>query len=129
MLLLVLGGNYVIMYIGWEGVGLCSYLLIGFWFKDHENNNAGKKAFIMNRIGDIGFLLAIFWLLSSFGTISYHELYNSQNGIITSISNVNTTDMVGISLLFFVGALVKVRKFLYIPGFRMRWLVRHRFLH
>ena len=56
MLLLVLGGNYVIMYIGWEGVGLCSYLLIGFWFKNHEYNNAAKKAFIMNRIGDFGFL-------------------------------------------------------------------------
>ena len=64
MLLLVLGGNFVIMYIGWEGVSLCSYLLIGFWFKDHENNDAGKKAFIMNRIGDVGFLLAIFWMIS-----------------------------------------------------------------
>jgi NADH-quinone oxidoreductase subunit L len=107
MLLLVLGGNYVIMYIGWEGISLCSYLLIGFWFKDHENNNAGKKSFIMNRIGDIGFLLAIFWLLSLFGTVSYHDLYNSQNGIITLISNVNTTDLVGISLLFFLGATAK----------------------
>ena len=77
MLILVLGGNYVIMYIGWEGVGLCSYLLIGFWFKDHANNDAGKKAFIMNRIGDVGFLLAVFWMISSFGTASYHELYNS----------------------------------------------------
>jgi NADH-quinone oxidoreductase subunit L len=107
MLLLVLGGNYVIMYIGWEGISLCSYLLIGFWYKDHENNNAGKKSFIMNRIGDIGFLLAIFWLLSLFGTTSYHELYNSENGLITMISNVNTTDMVGISLLFFLGATAK----------------------
>lgn len=107
MLLLVLAGNYVIMYIGWEGISLCSYLLIGFWFKDHENNNAGKKSFIMNRIGDMGFLLAIFWLLSLFGTVSYHDLYNSQDGFITLISAVDTTDMVGISLLFLVGATAK----------------------
>ena len=107
MLLLVLGGNYVIMYIGWEGISLCSYLLIGFWFKDHENTNAGKKSFIMNRIGDVGFLLAIFWLLSLFGTVSYHELYNSQNGFITLLSTVNSTDMVGISLLFLLGASAK----------------------
>src|SRR5690349_536097 len=71
MLILVLGGNYVIMYIGWEGVALASYLLIGYWFKDHANNDAGRKAFVMNRIGDMGFLLAIFWLVSIFGTVSY----------------------------------------------------------
>ena len=71
MLLLVLGGNYVIMFIGWEGVGLCSYLLIGFWFKNNDYNNAAKKAFIMNRIGDFGFLLGIFWLINAFGTADY----------------------------------------------------------
>ena len=57
MLLLVLGANYVIMFIGWEGVGLCSYLLIGFWFKNHQYNDAAKKAFITTRIGDLGLLL------------------------------------------------------------------------
>jgi len=107
MLILVMGGNYVMMYIGWEGVGLCSYLLIGFWFKDHANNDAGKKAFIMNRIGDVGFLLAVFWLISAFGTTSYHELYNSQNGIITSFTAVNSPVIVGITLLLFVGAIGK----------------------
>lgn len=107
MLILVLGGNYVIMYVGWEGVGLCSYLLIGFWFKDHANNDAGKKAFIMNRIGDVGFLLAVFWMVSSFGTTSYHELFNSQNGIITSMSALNSPVIVGITLLLFVGAIGK----------------------
>src|SRR6478609_7175410 len=71
MLLLVLGANYVIMFIGWEGVGLCSYLLIGYWFKNTEYNNAAKKAFIMNRIGDLGFLIAIFWLISKLGTVTY----------------------------------------------------------
>src|ERR1035437_8289123 len=59
MLLLVLGSNYLIMFVGWEGVGLCSYLLIGFWFKNTSYNNAAKKAFVMNRIGDLGFLLGI----------------------------------------------------------------------
>ena len=60
MMLLIMGAGYLIMFIGWEGVGLCSYLLIGFWFKNQEFNNAAKKAFIMNRIGDLGFLLGIF---------------------------------------------------------------------
>ena len=67
MLLLVMGANYVIMFIGWEGVGLCSYLLIGYWFKNNEYNKAAKKAFIMNRIGDLGFLIAIFWIISKQG--------------------------------------------------------------
>jgi len=107
MLILVMGGNYVIMYMGWEGVGLCSYLLIGFWFKDHANNDAGKKAFIMNRIGDVGFLLAVFWMVSAYGTTSYNELFNSQNGIITSITSINSPVIVGITLLLFVGAIGK----------------------
>src|SRR5205085_6225449 len=67
MLLLVMGSNFVIMFMGWEGVGLCSYLLIGYWFKNDSYNNAAKKAFIMNRIGDLGFLIAIFWMIMLFG--------------------------------------------------------------
>src|SRR5690242_5859536 len=104
MLILVLGGNYVIMFIGWEGVGLCSYLLIGFWFKDHANNDAAKKAFVMNRIGDLGFLLAMFWMISLYGTVSYHDLYNPDNGIITALSTVNSPAIIGITLLLFLGA-------------------------
>jgi NADH-quinone oxidoreductase subunit L len=107
MLILVLGGNYVIMFIGWEGVGLCSYLLIGFWFKDHANNNAAKKAFVMNRIGDMGFLLAMFWLIYLYGTVSYSDLYNPDSGIITALTTVNSPAIVGITLLFFVGAMGK----------------------
>ena len=107
MLLLVLGANYVIMFIGWEGVGLCSYLLIGYWFKNTSYNNAAKKAFIMNRIGDFGFLIAIFWMINAFGTVSYHELFNSHNGIISSISANNSKTLVGITLLLFVGAIGK----------------------
>src|ERR1700760_2770717 len=79
MLLLVLGANYVIMFIGWEGVGLCSYLLIGYWFKNDNYNYAAKKAFIMNRIGDLGFLLGIFWLLSKLGTASYSDVFANVN--------------------------------------------------
>ena len=72
MLLLVLGSNFVIMFIGWEGVGLCSYLLIGYWFKNNDYNDAAKKAFVMNRIGDLGFLLAIFWMIGIYGTTGLH---------------------------------------------------------
>ena len=97
MLLLVMGGNYIIMFIGWEGVGLCSYLLIGYWFKNNDYNNAAKKAFIMNRIGDLGFLLAVFWLLSKLGTADYHEVF-------ANVSKLTTFDITGITLLLFVGA-------------------------
>ena len=107
MLLLVMGGNYVIMFMGWEGVGLCSYLLIGFWFKNTSFNNAAKKAFIMNRIGDFGFILGIFWLINAFGTTSYHELFNAQNGVMSIIAEKNSTILTGISLLLFVGAMGK----------------------
>ena len=71
MLLLVLGANYPLLFIGWEGVGLCSYLLIGFWFSDKANADAGKKAFIVNRIGDFGFLIAMFLLFANLGTLDF----------------------------------------------------------
>jgi NADH-quinone oxidoreductase subunit L len=69
MLVLVLGSSYPVLFIGWEGVGLCSYLLIGFWFGDKANADAGKKAFIMNRIGDFGFLVAMFFIWRTFGSL------------------------------------------------------------
>jgi NADH-quinone oxidoreductase subunit L len=97
MLLLVMGGNYVIMFIGWEGVGLCSYLLIGYWFKNTSYNNAAKKAFVMNRIGDLGFLLAVFWLLSKLGTADYHTVFENT-------SKLSAFDITGITLLLFTGA-------------------------
>ena len=99
MLLLVMGGNYVIMFFGWEGVGLCSYLLIGYWFKNNDYTNAAKKAFIMNRIGDLGFLLGLFWLISIIGTVSYDEVFSA-----ASLARLSTNDITGITLLFFVGA-------------------------
>ena len=100
MLLLVLGGNYVVMFIGWEGVGLCSYLLIGFWFKNNNYNAAAKKAFIMNRIGDLGFLLAVFWLIVKLGTVSYASVF-------AAVSQLSTTDITIITTLLFVGAMGK----------------------
>src|SRR6478609_6850743 len=69
MLVLVLGASFPVMFIGWEGVGLCSYLLIGFWFKKKSAADAGKKAFVVNRIGDFGFLLGMFWIFKLFGTL------------------------------------------------------------
>ena len=97
MLLLVMGANFVIMFIGWEGVGLCSYLLIGYWFKNVNYTNAAKKAFIMNRIGDLGFLLAVFWIISKLGTTNYHDVF-------ANLKNLSATDITGITLLLFVGA-------------------------
>ena len=97
MLVLVLGGNYVIMFIGWEGVGLCSYLLIGYWFKNTEFNNAARKAFIMNRIGDLGFLIAVFWLIARIGSVSFDEVF-------AKASTLSSTDITIITLLLFVGA-------------------------
>src|SRR5205085_12096742 len=74
MLVLVLGASYPVMFVGWEGVGLCSYLLIGFWYLDKANADAGKKAFIMNRIGDVGFLVAMFMLYANLGTIEFESV-------------------------------------------------------
>ncbi|MDQ3673383.1 MAG: NADH-quinone oxidoreductase subunit L [Gemmatimonadota bacterium] len=71
MLVLVLGANYPVLFVGWEGVGLCSYLLIGFWFSDKANSDAGKKAFIVNRIGDFGLLVAMFLLFSNLGVLDF----------------------------------------------------------
>ena len=99
MLLLVMGANFVIMFIGWEGVGLCSYLLIGFWFKNQEYNKAANKAFIMNRIGDLAFLIAIFWLIAKLGTVSYSEVFNAAN-----LAKLKPVDITIITLLLFIGA-------------------------
>lgn len=99
MLLLVMGANFLIMFIGWEGVGLCSYLLIGYWFKNDTFNYAARKAFVMNRIGDLGFLIALFWILSKTGTLSYHELFTPD-----MLAKFSRADVTAITLLLFVGA-------------------------
>jgi NADH-quinone oxidoreductase subunit L len=102
MLLLVLGDNFVVMFIGWEGVGLCSYLLIGYWFSNGQYNAAAKKAFVMNRIGDLGFLLAIFWMVVKLGTVSYSEVFTQ-----VSLAKLTSADITAITLLLFVGAMGK----------------------
>ena len=102
MLLLVMGSNYIVMFAGWEGVGLCSYLLIGFWFKNPEYNKAANKAFIMNRIGDLGFLLGIILLFVTFGTTSFNEIFPIAGAFPTSDPRI-----VAITLLLFIGAMGK----------------------
>jgi len=101
-LLLVSASNYLLMFIGWEGVGFCFYLLIGFWFKKTEFNIAAKKAFIMNRIGDLGFLLGIILLFFTFGSLDF-SLINIQAGSITPGSSIITW----ITILLLIGALGK----------------------
>jgi NADH-quinone oxidoreductase subunit L len=93
MLVLVLGSSFPVMFIGWEGVGLCSYLLIGFWFNDKINADAGKKAFIVNRIGDFGFLVAMFLIWNTLGTLTFTGMvekaptvFSPGSGVITAIT-------------------------------------------
>jgi NADH-quinone oxidoreductase subunit L len=99
MLLLVLGANYVVMFIGWEGVGLCSYLLIGFWYNKSSYADAAKKAFIMNRIGDLGFLLGVFLIITTFGSVSFVEIFPKAEGLVSG----DATLML-ITILLFIGA-------------------------
>jgi NADH-quinone oxidoreductase subunit L len=102
MLLLVLGSNYLIMFIGWEGVGLCSYLLIGFWYTNPAYADAAKKAFIMNRIGDLGFILGIFLLINNFGSSNFADIFaNAGLG-----KHVNAPYVL-ITILLFLGAVGK----------------------
>ncbi len=103
MLLLVLGSNFIIMFIGWEGVGLCSYLLIGFWYHKKEYSVAARKAFVMNRVGDLGFLLGMFLLFAKVGVLDFHtlELVSFKGGL------AEPTYITAIALCFFVGAMGK----------------------
>jgi NADH-quinone oxidoreductase subunit L len=101
MLLLILGENLLLMFVGWEGVGLCSYLLIGFWFSDSEKAAAGMKAFVTNRIGDAGFLLGIFTLFFLFGTVNFQEIISRVSGV----PDLTWTGPVTLACLFlFIGA-------------------------
>lgn len=99
MLLLVLGSNYLVMFIGWEGVGLCSYLLIGFWYKNKSFASAGKKAFVMNRIGDLGFLLAVIAIFVTFGSIEFASVFPQAAGM-----SMGDSTLLLITLLLFVAA-------------------------
>jgi NADH-quinone oxidoreductase subunit L len=99
MITLVIGSNLLVMFIGWEGVGLCSYLLIGFWHKNQAYNDAAKKAFIMNRIGDLGFLIGMFILATMFSTLNYSELKHA-----VASGDVNTALLGVAALCLFIGA-------------------------
>ncbi|CAN5843046.1 NADH-quinone oxidoreductase subunit L [soil metagenome] len=100
MLVLVLGSSFPVMFVGWEGVGLCSYLLIGFWFKDREKADAGKKAFIVNRIGDFGFLVAMFLIFSNLGALDFVTVFEAAPSTFAFGGAVVTA----ITLFLFLGA-------------------------
>jgi len=100
MLILVAANNFLLMFVGWEGVGLCSYFLIGFWYEKKSASDAGKKAFIVNRIGDFGFLLAIFLIFVTFGTIDFTGVFAAAPGKL----EVGGTLVTLITLLLFMGA-------------------------
>ena len=101
MSVLVLADNYLLMFVGWEGVGLCSYLLIGFYFQKHSAGDAAKKAFIVNRIGDVGFILGVFLIFRSFGSFEYHVVFAAVSG---SAESAAALSLGAITLLLFVGA-------------------------
>jgi NADH-quinone oxidoreductase subunit L len=100
MLLLVMGDNYLLMFVGWEGVGLCSYLLIGFWFKNQDYNDAANKAFIMNRIGDLGLIIGVVLIFIHFGSVTYAE-------VLPKADTVGGSVLTLITVLLFIGAMGK----------------------
>lgn len=99
MLILVLGSNYIVMFIGWEGVGLCSYLLIGFWFTNDSYASAAKKAFVMNRIGDLGFLLGVFIIFTTFGSVEFAKVFPLAANMMPGAATITL-----ITVLLFIGA-------------------------
>jgi NADH-quinone oxidoreductase subunit L len=103
MLVLVLANNYLLMFVGWEGVGLCSYLLIGFWYEKQSAADAGKKAFVVNRVGDFGFLLAMFLIFWTFGSLSYTEVF-ARVPVLAGSGALTTGLATAITLLMFLGA-------------------------
>jgi NADH-quinone oxidoreductase subunit L len=102
MLLLVMGNNFLMLFFGWEGVGLCSYLLIGFWYTNKEYGKAARKAFIMNRIGDLGLLLGMFMIFKTFGSLNYEDIFSRMASIRMEMGVITT-----ICILLFIGAMGK----------------------
>ncbi len=99
MMILVMANNYALMFVGWEGVGLCSYLLIGFWFSNNEYNAAARKAFVMNRIGDLALVIGLIIIAKTYGTLTFSELLVSEKLTIASAGTIGL-----ITLLLFAGA-------------------------
>lgn len=104
MLILVLADNYLLMFVGWEGVGFCSYILVGHWYKNPAPPRAGIKAFIVNRIGDAGFIIGLLFIFNHFGTFNYTTIFNSASTLSTSLVTV-------ITLFLFLGAIGKSAQF------------------
>ncbi len=102
MLLLVLGSNFLMMFFGWEGVGLCSYLLIGFWYQNPSYGHAARKAFVMNRIGDLGLLLGMFLIIKNYGSLEYADVLPA-----IAQGNGGTVLLTSIGILLFIGAMGK----------------------
>jgi NADH-quinone oxidoreductase subunit L len=102
MLMLVLGDNFVVMFVGWEGVGLCSYLLIGYWYEKKSASDAGKKAFIVNRIGDWGFIIGMFLIFATFGTLDFRAVADAAGAMPVESAAFGTLSL--ITLLLFIGA-------------------------
>jgi len=102
MLNLVLADNFLLLFLGWEGVGLCSYLLIGFWYEKKFTGDAAKKAFIVNRIGDFGFIIGMLLIFSTFGSLNFTTVFNSASLLI-----IGNTTILWITLLLFIGAIGK----------------------
>src|SRR3984893_7664053 len=102
MLILVLGSTFLTMFVGWEGVGLCSYLLIGYWYEKKSASDAGKKAFIVNRIGDWGFVLGVFLAFYTFGTLDFRAIANAASSMPVETAHFGTLSV--ICLLLFIGA-------------------------
>ena len=105
MLMLVLGSSFLVMFVGWEGVGLCSYLLIGFWYHKKSASDAGKKAFIVNRVGDWGFVLGIFLIFFTFGTLDFHEVAEAASHLPVETAAFGAVSL--ICLFLFIGAMGK----------------------
>ncbi len=119
MLILVLGNNFLLMFVGWEGVGLASYLLIGFWYDDSEKAYAGRKAFIVNRIGDFGFILAILLIFLAFGSVNYQDVFGKAMDP-SFLRDISAVELMGlgagatitlIGILLFIGAAGKSAQF------------------
>ena len=132
MLMLVTSDNFIQLFFGWEGVGLCSYFLIGFWFKKETANAAAIKAFVVNRVGDFGFALGIFLIFYLFGTVNYTEVFNQIPTVEDEKLNflgiqINAVDL--ICILLFIGAMGKSAQIFYIHGCQMQWRVQHQFQH
>ena len=132
MLVLVVSDNFLQLFFGWEGVGLCSYLLIGFWYKKESANNAAIKAFIVNRVGDFGLAIGIFLIFFYFGTINFKEVFDLAPQFLEKnivFLGFESSLITLICLFLFIGAMVSQRNFYYILGCQTQWKAPHQFLH